>query len=202
MQHILLTFVIVCGMIGMIEAGVKIEISRVKDPPTTSTPSQNKDANEIETTETTTIVPPPTTQPSMIKPVNDSHIMKLTNATLNTTNTTNSTIEVTTIAPLNANGTVNPAQANITNNKDTSLVYKNMTLVVSAKDLNPYLSEFTRRQMRRRLIPADYYCPCDLRVNLILKIVSLMPTKTRHTFNSIRFLFKFSFFSMKIDQFL
>lgn len=168
MHHILLTFVILCGMIGVIEAGVKIEISRVKDPTTTSTPSPNKDANEIETTETTTIVPPPTTQPTIIKPVNDSNIMKITNVTLNTTNTTNSTIEVTTIAPLNTTGTVNPTQTNITNNKDTPLVYKNVTLAVSAKDLNPYLSEFTRRQMRRRLIPADYYCPCDLRVNLIL----------------------------------
>lgn len=153
--------IILCGIVGMIKAGVKIEISRVKDPPKTSTPSPNMEANEIETTEATTIPTTtiPVTEPT-IKPIIESNIQKLTNLT---SNSTNSTIDVTTAAPLNATETLKPAQANITNT-NTALVYNNNVTLVSAKNINPYLSEFTRREMRRRLIPPDYYCPCDLKV--------------------------------------
>ncbi|XP_055311267.1 tectonic-like isoform X1 [Sitodiplosis mosellana] len=164
MHQILWQLIIVCGMVGVIEAGVKIEISPVRNPVTTSTPSPNMpnmEVNEIETTEATTTVQSTVTE-TTINPINESNIQKLANSS---SNTINSTVEVTTAASLNVTGTLRPAQANNTNNTNTSAVYNNNVTTISAKDLNPYLSEFTRRQMRRRLIPADYYCPCDLKIN-------------------------------------
>ena len=160
---ILWQFLIVCAMVRVIMAGVKIEISRVKDPPTTSTtPSpnmpKNMEINEVETTEATTTTLSSVAE-TTIKPMNETNIQKITNSTLNTMN---STIELTTASPPNVTATTQLGQANNTN---TLFVYNKNVSTSSAKDWNPYLSEFTRRQMRRRLIPADYYCPCDLKVN-------------------------------------
>lgn len=151
---------IICGVFGIIEAGVKIEISRVKDPPKSVTNTSYIDSNksglvEMETTEGTTL--PTTTAYTTTLPL-ESHIIRLINMT---TNSTTIIAETTTMLPLNVTGTMK-AQANITNTS-TSFTY-NITLV-PVIELNPYLAEFTRRQMRRRLIPDDYYCPCDLKVN-------------------------------------
>lgn len=155
------------SFIGIIEAGVKIEISRVKDRPLSASaitsPNIDGDKNDITETETTeaTTMPTttvPTTLETTMKTTMESHIQKLSNSTLSALN---SSTEVTTTAPLNMTGVMKPSQANITNT-NTSIAYN--TTLVAAKELNPYLSEFTRRQMRRRLIPADYYCPCDLKV--------------------------------------
>lgn len=155
-----------CGMFGLIRAGVKIEISRVKDQPKSVTilPNIEGDKNDIGETETTEATTMPTTitttaEMTTTKLTTESHVQRVTIPTLNPLN---SSAETSTITP-NATGMLNSSQTNNTN-PNTSPVYN--TTFVAANELNPYLSEFTRRQMRRRLIPADYYCPCDLKVSI------------------------------------
>lgn len=157
-MHIFCKLFVLCILIELITAGVKIEISRVKDPPKLVSiipvvETDKSDTGETETTEATTI--PTTTMPTTTELTTES-VQKLNNSNLNTLNTTN---EITTVAPFNAPGIIKPSQA-INNN--TNPLFN--TTYASANQLNPYLTEFTRRQMRRRLIPTDYYCPCDLKV--------------------------------------
>lgn len=168
MSSIAWRLLLLCGVFGLIRAGVKIEISRVKDQPKSVAilPNIDGDKNEIGATETTEATTMPTTitttvETTTTKFTTESHVQRVTNSNLNSLN---SSAETSTTAP-NITGILKPSQANNTHT-NTSPVY-NATFV-AANELNPYLSEFTRRQMRRRLIPADYYCPCDLKVRALI----------------------------------
>lgn len=171
MYHVLWKILFVCCVVRVIECGVKIEITRVKEPPKPVSIAQNGEIDqttpdeekptEITTILTTTPIETTTTSTltaTTVKSVIDSSIQRLTNSTLSSSSNIS---EVTTISPLNVTEPIKPAQANTST--INSIFVNNLTLSY-AKDLNPYLSEFTRRQMRRKLIPQDYYCPCDLKV--------------------------------------
>lgn len=160
-------------MIGLINGGVKIEITRVKEPqkpvsianagdidsstPADSEPPETTTLMTTSTFETTTIT---TTTATTTKIAIDSTVQRLTNSTPSSLSNTS---ELTTISQANATDPIKPAQTNTSN--ISSVLVNNVTLSY-ANDLVPFLSEFTRRQMRRKLIPEDYYCPCDLKVCL------------------------------------
>lgn len=173
---------ILCCICGVIEAGVKIEITRVKDPPKPEANSQNAEpqkatespqheASITEATTTTTTVPAPkSTTESNVFQITKSEAIA-TNATAEANATSVPTANTTALTPGSmTNKTL--STANVTNwtngtsfpNFISPFLY-NMTKA-SGKDISPYLSEFTRREMRRKLIPADYYCPCDLKVTV------------------------------------
>lgn len=153
------------SVLQSINAGVKIEISRVKDPPkmpqniesnqTVSSPTESTtfSTSTVLSTEATTTTTSTTTKSNI--------------SSLNTTSSsTMSTPETTTLKPQNGSGPMKPTQMNVLNATTTFLNNtNNLTTTVMQTDINPYLAEFTRRQMRRKLIPIDYYCPCDLKVN-------------------------------------
>lgn len=160
-----LSIIYLCIMLGTVDAGVKIEISRVKDPrPKAETASNSANGgeqltpheleatvepNEVPTTVPTTFAIDTTTMTT--KSMIETNYKLLSN----TTDTTS--VDMTTIIPPNVTEPTKPAQPNIS----TTVAMKNITQVQSQ-----YLSEFTRREMRRKLIPPDYYCPCDLKVKI------------------------------------
>lgn len=175
MNRSLWHIIFVCCIIGLVSGGVKIEITRVKEPPKPVSIGKTGDidsstlAVDSEPTETTTLMTTSpletttttTTTATTTKIAIDSIVPKLTNSTPSSSSNTS---ELTTISQINATQPIQlkPAQTNTSN--ISSVLVNNVTLSY-ANDLNPYLSEFTRRQMRRKLIPEDYYCPCDLKVN-------------------------------------
>lgn len=189
---------IALSIVVVIEAGVKIEISRLKDPPSSvaSLPNvKGNNTNENDTTETTTTMITTTeiTTKLPTKASIESIVLKLANSNYNTNN---SSIDTTTVASQNVTPS-SPSLVNNTNttpnkiiNKNTSVAY-NVTLH-GAKDLSQYLSEFTRRKMRRRLSPPGYYCPCDLKV--------LCKKKISNISISSHFLTNYSI--QNVDQFL
>lgn len=163
-----LSIIYLCIIFSAVDAGVKIEISRVKDPKPKSQAPDNAanvektvphelaaevtEPNEIGTTVPTTFAIETTTM--ITKPMIETNFKLLSNSTAAATTTS---VDMTTISPpINANDTLKPAQSNTSTN---IIPMKNITQYQS-----PYLSEFTRREMRRKLIPPDYYCPCDLKV--------------------------------------
>lgn len=161
-MFVALSTIYLCIIFNTVDAGVKIEISRVKDPrPKAEAPSNvaNPDQavpnelpatepNEIVTTVPTTFAIETTTMTT--KPMIETNFKLLSNLT------TTTSVDMTTMSPPNVSDPMKPAQSNISN----IVPVKNITQFQS-----PYLSEFTRREMRRKLIPPDYYCPCDLKVN-------------------------------------
>lgn len=152
-------------MFSTVDGGVKIEISRVKDPkPKAETAGNTANAGKpvphelaTESSEMVTTVPTTfaiETTTMITNPMIESNFKLLSNSTT-------TSVDMTTISPPNVTEPIKPAQSNISSN---TVPVKNITQL-QPKDLNPYLSEFTRREMRRKLIPPDYYCPCDLKVN-------------------------------------
>lgn len=141
-----------------IEAGVRIEINRFKDeikpstvPPMTDIKTPNiESGKEVEVTaqtstvETTTIVSKPALEHADAADAEGTTIVPNTSVQSNQTIPTNSTND----------RNIVPMATNIS-----------AILPIFPKALNPLLSEYTRRQMRRQLIPPNYYCPCDLKVN-------------------------------------
>lgn len=192
MCHFIWKLLIAFSVLGFIDGGVKIEISRVKDPPKTVQLTQNVESNgtvlsaaepkiysssSVATTATTTNTMP-STESTKIMSTTEANIIKLTNtktsANRNTNSNSNSNSSIPTndtkkLIPQNGTDAVSSVQTNVTNTT-TSFVnsVNNLTTAISvaSSDLNLYFAEFTRREMRRKLIPADYYCPCDLKVNL------------------------------------
>lgn len=157
------------SVLQSINAGVKIEISRVKDPPKMP---QNIESNQTvsiateSTTFSTSTVLSTEVTTTTTSTTTESNIIKLTSSNT-TSSSTMSTPETTTLKPQNGSGPMKPTQMNVPNTTTKFLNNtNNLTTTVMPTDINPYLAEFTRRQMRRKLIPTDYYCPCDLKVNL------------------------------------
>lgn len=173
--------VILIGVVRSIHAGVKIEISRVKDPPKVVSSGQNVDSNKTQPNETgttvmTTLPTPEAATSTSTTPRTESNEIKLTSPTnfASTSSMSTSTAATLTTASQNAtelqNGTglLNPDQTNLTSINNTLL--KNVSKVATGvipRDLSPYLAEYTRRQMRRQLMQDDYYCPCDLKVKTL-----------------------------------
>ncbi|XP_031616403.1 tectonic [Contarinia nasturtii] len=150
-------FLVLCT-INMIEAGVKIEISRFKDSqrvPILSTNVGSDNISKIEAPKMTTPVEITT------KSTVDLNILKTTTSSLNSTNTKTKTTLNSQNVTATSSSFINNTSIQMVSN--TSHVY-NVSLMPPT-DLNPYLSEFTRREIRRRFIPSDYYCPCDLKIN-------------------------------------
>lgn len=190
-----------CTMLIVINADVKIEVTRLKEPakPVTTTTSS--------TTTTTTV---PETQASLTENRTSIVNSPSTNMPSTPTTTTQSTINIlaipVTITPIaqanysnsTANSTLEISGLETTtmvtilptdlNSKTTANGTLNYTLTAfntTSRTIAPnILTEFTRRQLRRKLIPPDYYCPCDLKVkNISLKFF----------FNSIIVIYKIYF---------
>lgn len=156
---LVLSIIYLGSVIGTVDAGVKIEISRVKEPrPKTETASNSDNTgpqelaatnpNEIGTTVPTTFAIETTTT-MITKPMIETNYKLLSNSTDTTS------VDMTTIPPPSVTEPTKTAQPNTT----IIAAQKNMTQFQSQ-----YLTEFARREMRRKLIPPDYYCPCDLKV--------------------------------------
>lgn len=153
-----------CATFGTVDGGVKIEISRVKDPPPKPSNDDKSVPHELATDSAEMVTTMPTTfaietTTMLTKPMIESNFKLLSNTT------TTTSVDTTTISPPNLTDPIRPAQINPPNTIPT----KNVTQL-QPTDSHPYLSEFTRRQMRRKLIPPDYYCPCDLKVNNPLSV--------------------------------
>lgn len=152
------------SVLQSINAGVKIEISRVKDPPKMP---QNIESNQTVSSATESTTFSTSTVLSTEATTTTTSTTTESNSLNITSSSTISTPETTTLKPQNGSGPKKPTQMNVPNATTTFLNNaNNLTTTVIKTDINPYLAEFTRRQMRRKLIPTDYYCPCDLKVNL------------------------------------
>lgn len=199
MCHFIWKLLIAFCVLRIIDGGVKIEISRVKNAPKMVQMTQNVESNETmlsaaepkissSSSTTTTTITMPSTESTKIMSTTEANIINLTNtktnantntnANVNTNPNTNSnsnssipTNDTKKLIPQNGTDVVSSVQTNVTNTT-TSFVnsVNNLTTAISiaSSDLNLYFAEFARREMRRKLIPADYYCPCDLKVNLKL----------------------------------
>lgn len=182
-----LSIIYLCTIPSTVEAGVKIEISRVKDPrpkaETASNPATGDEKlapHELEATEPNEVA---TTVPTTFAIDTTTMTTKMieTNYKLLSNSTDTTSVDMTTIIPPNVTEPTKPAQPNIS----TTVAMKNLTQVQSQ-----YLSEFTRREMRRKLIPPDYYCPCDLKVKKIFEFSG--STKAAQTHLLILFYAPFS----------
>lgn len=163
-MHSYLQLFCVFSLISVAFGGVKIEITRIKEPPNPNSANPiTEDTKNSVTTESTTQTPMPTTVSTTTTTQTvlstASTASQVQNINLNTTTTT------TTIAPITGIGLTN---VSIINDSIPAIVPQmnfplfNFTMIQSPT--TPFLSELTRRQMRRQLIPFDYYCPCDLKV--------------------------------------
>lgn len=158
-MHLNLHLFCVFSLISVAFGGVKIEITRIKEPPKPITEDTRTTATIDSTTQTpmsTTLSTTTTTQSAVSTTSTPSQIQ---NINLSTTTAT-------TIAPIAGTGMTN---VRITNDISPTLVPQmnfpllyNFTMAQSPRV--PVLNELTRRQMRRKMIPFDYYCPCDLKV--------------------------------------
>lgn len=137
---------VIIGTAITVEAGVRIEINRVKDEPK-PLPTAGIKALIESVAETETTPPPPPPSPAT-QATEKATTVIVTTAPL-------SIDDITTMPP-------NPIETNRTI-PPTMAIDRNVLPAPNA--WNPLLSEFTRRQIRRNLIPANYYCPCDLSVN-------------------------------------
>lgn len=142
MLKLLNLLLVVCIVIGTTDAGVKIDISRVKEPErTTSLPT--------ESTATITVASTASTSNQ-----NDAITESTTLSSANATITVATTLPTTTF-------TVTPTVPNVTPINETTLTSANDTLL-------SFPVEFVRREIRRKLMPPNYFCPCDLKVCLLL----------------------------------
>lgn len=156
----------VFSLISVAFGGVKIEITRIKEPPNPNSANPiTEDTRNTVTTDSTTQTPMPTTISTTTTPQNAvvstaSTVSQIQNINLNTI-TTSTTMTPTAAGPAMTN-------VSVTNNTNPMTVPQmnvplfNFTMVQSPTA--PFLSELTRRQMRRKLVSFDYYCPCDLKV--------------------------------------
>lgn len=164
-MHSNLQLFCVMNLISMAFGGVKIEITRIKEPSNPNSPTNpiTEDTKNTLMTDSTTQTPMQTTLKTMTTiqsaALTASTTSQIQNIYLNTTTTT-------IIAPTTG---IEMKNVSITNATRPMVIIPqmnfpliNFTTLQSAK--NPILSELTRRQMRRKLIPFDYYCPCDLKV--------------------------------------
>lgn len=133
-------------LLPLIDCGVKIDISRVKEPDpttmsangapsTTSTPSTSTLSTSVSSTTTSTVL----------------NAIRATNSTVSSIATTATPLSTTTTATSNISEIVN------SQNQTTS----SMNVTTSFE-----LTEFTMRSMMRKLTPYNYYCPCDFKVRL------------------------------------
>lgn len=132
-----LIIAIVVGNAVIAGAGVRIEINRIKDEPKAMPTVGIKSLLESALS---------TEAPSPVTPATDKA------TTIIVTTAPLSLDEVTTIPP-------SPIEYNRT------MPAPNAIDRTVQNAWNPLLSEYTRRQIRRNLIPANYYCPCDLSMN-------------------------------------
>lgn len=165
MIKLLFLILILVSISILIDAGVKIEITRVKEQPKSMTmPSMDEKthSNNVEdvdamttTTTESTLTPNTTLSPNST----DFHLTSVLNST------DIPSAEITTISPNNSIETNKTMQTNLSKNESLVPTLNTTTAIaISKTELHPLLSEYSRRQMRRKLIPPDYYCPCDLKV--------------------------------------
>lgn len=159
---------LLCWIFVLVNAGVKIEITRLKD---TSKP-QTTISSVVAAIENTTLA----IEKSSASDVSTPTTMSTETTTSTTTTSTFSPNAVTTTSKANETvnnstaiteaSTVSPTNSTTVNKTNTTAI-QNHTLAITNSTKAPassLLTEFTRRQMRRKLIPPDYYCPCDLKV--------------------------------------
>lgn len=157
MWRALIVVGLVFGSAVTSEAGVRIEINRFKyeakpsaAPPTADAKTPKVDAaKEVEVAAQTTTIQTPTT---VLTPAPENPVAET---------------DATTIFPNLFEKSNKTMPTNSSNNRPIVSMATNTTtlLPVYPNALNPLLSEYTRRQVRRRLIPPNYYCPCDLKIN-------------------------------------
>lgn len=154
MIKLLFSILILVSISVLVDAGVKIEITRVKEQPksmTMSSMDEKTHSNNVEDVDAMTT----TTTESTLTP----------NMTLSLNSTDIPSSEITTISPNNSIETNKTMQTNLSKNESLVPTLNTTTAIaISKTELHPLLSEYSRRQMRRQLIPPDYYCPCDLKV--------------------------------------
>lgn len=155
MRQISILLALIACSVVTIEAGVRIEINRVKEEPKSNTMPTVIAKMPVENVE----------EPEAPHPAMQTTEMP---ATILTTSTH---LDETTIIPIlleesNKSVPIAPIPPNATIDRNiVPLSNTSITIPVNWNTINPLLSEYTRRQMRRKLIPPNYYCPCDLKIN-------------------------------------
>lgn len=147
----ILLALVACNVVT-IEAGVRIEINRVKEDPKSNVMPTVIAKIPIENVQ----------EPEASHPVIQTTEMPATIPTMLSTHLDETTIipilleESNKSVPIAPNATIDRHIVPLSN---TSII-----LPLNWNTINPLLSEYTRRQMRRKLIPPNYYCPCDLKI--------------------------------------